>query len=106
MLLSIPPPSPNSVVNLGRSSMRDHCSYTRAMGAFTTTNCWAAFIAGHVPGAGFTASVEFSNREPCILIPREGAVPSAGEVKQSHVEHEHRVVTPRRTPENPPRTQL
>jgi hypothetical protein len=40
------------------------------------------------------------------LIPREDAVPSASEVKQSHVEHEHRVVTPRRTLENPPLAQL
>jgi hypothetical protein len=40
------------------------------------------------------------------LIPRESAVPSAREVKQSHVEHEHRVVTPRGTSENSPHGQL
>jgi hypothetical protein len=35
------------------------------------------------------------------LIPRKSPVPSVREVKQSHVEHEHRVVTPPGTPENP-----
>jgi hypothetical protein len=40
------------------------------------------------------------------LIPRKSPVPPVREVKQSHVEHEHRVMTPRRTPENPPRTQF
>jgi len=35
------------------------------------------------------------------LIPRKSPVPSVREVKQSHVEHEHRVVTPRASPKNP-----
>src|SRR5437667_8993393 len=88
-------------MNLGRSSMRDHCSYTRAMGAFTTTNCWAAFISGCTARPGFIVPVELLDREPCILIPRKSAIPSVCEVKEGHVQHEHRVVTPRGTPENP-----
>jgi len=40
------------------------------------------------------------------LIPRKSPVPSVREVKQSHVQHEHQIVTPRRTSENPPPAQL
>src|SRR5438128_10226291 len=88
-------------MNLGRSSMRDHCSYTRAMGAFTTTNCWAAFISGCTARPGLIVPVESLDREPCILIPRKSPVPSVREGKQSHVQQEHRVVTSRPSPKNP-----
>jgi hypothetical protein len=57
-------------------------------------------------GAGSIASVELSGREPRILVPRKSPVPSVREVKQSHVQHEHRVVTPRGTPKNPPQAPL
>src|SRR5213083_1053122 len=93
-------------MNLGRSSMRDHCSYTRAMGALTTTNCWAAFISGCTARPGFIVPVELLDREPCILVPRKSPVPSVREVKQNHVEHEHGVMPLRRTPENSPQAPL
>jgi len=57
-------------------------------------------------GAGSIASVELSGREARILIPRKNPVPSVSEVKQSHVEHEHPVVTLRGTAENPPQGPL
>jgi hypothetical protein len=71
------------------------------MGAFTTTNCWAAFISGCTAPPEFSVSVELLDREPCILISRKGPVPPVCEVEESHAKHEHRVVTPPGTPENP-----
>ena len=98
--------SRSGVMNFGRSSTRDHCSYTRLTGAFTTTNCRAAFIAGCAAGAGLTDRIKVLDREARILLPGKNPVPSVGEVKQSHVEHEHPVVTLRGTAENPPQGPL
>jgi len=76
------------------------------MGAFTTTTRRAALVAGCKADAGFLGSVELSDRESRILLPRKSPVPSVREVKQSNVEHEHWIVTPRGTPENPPQLPL
>jgi hypothetical protein len=76
------------------------------MGAFTTTTRCAALVAGRKTDARFVGSVELSDREPCILLPRKSPVPSVREVKQSHVEHEHWIVSPRGTPENPQQVPL
>jgi hypothetical protein len=40
------------------------------------------------------------------MLPGESAIPSVREVKEGHVQHEHRVVTPRGSPENSPRGPL
>ena len=63
------------------------------MGTFTRMTRRAALIAGCITGAGTVACVELSDREPCILLPGQDPVPSVGEVEQSHVQQEHRVVT-------------
>src|SRR6266550_2763198 len=76
-------------MNLGRSSTRDHCSYALPMGAFTTMECRAAFIS---TAAGSIVCVELLGGEPSIQVLRKNPAPSVGEVKERHVEHEHRVV--------------
>src|SRR6266567_1357458 len=86
-------------MNFGRSSTLDHCSYTWSIGAFTTTMFCAAFI---VSGMEFIARREFSGGEPRVLVSREHPVPSVCEVKEGHVQHEHRIVAARGTPENSP----
>src|SRR5438128_11013688 len=76
-------------MNLGRSSTRDHCSYALPIGAFTTMECRAAFIS---TAAGSIVCVELLGGEPSIQLPRKSPAPSGGEVKEGHVEDEHRVV--------------
>jgi len=62
-----------------------------------------AFIPGCAESIDFINSLDGEAR---VLLPRKSPVPPVREVKHSHVQHEHRVVTPRRTPKNPPRTQF
>src|SRR5436305_9666379 len=81
-------------MNLGRSSTRDHCSYALPIGTFTTMECRAAFIS---TAAGSIVCVELLGGEPSIQLPRKNPAPSVGEVKERHVEHEHRVVPVRTT---------
>jgi len=45
--------------------------------------------------------MEFSGGKPRVLVSREHPVPSVCEVKERHVKHEYRIVTPPGTPENP-----
>jgi hypothetical protein len=85
-------------MNFGKSSIRDHCPYTRSTGAFTTTKCLAAFIAA---GAGSADWIKFSDREASILIPRKSPTPSVREVKLRHIEHEHRIVPSHASAEDP-----
>lgn len=92
--------TPQGVMNFGRSSTRDHCSYALPMGAFTTTDCRAAFIS---TGAGSIVCAELSGGESSILLPRKNPALSVGEVKERHVKHEHRVVNFWSTPKNLPR---
>jgi hypothetical protein len=49
----------------------------------------------------FIGRREFSGGEPRVLISREHPVPSVCEVKEGHVKHEHRIVTPSGPLENP-----
>ena len=80
-----------------RSSTRDHCSYALPMGAFTMTDCRAAFIS---TGAGSIVCAELSGGESSILLSRKNPALSVGEVKERHVKHEHRVVNFWSTPKN------
>jgi hypothetical protein len=59
------------------------------MGAFTMTDCRAAFIS---TGAGSFVCAELSGGESSILLSRKNPALSVGEVKERHVKHEHRVV--------------
>src|SRR6266487_3846247 len=80
----------SGVMNFGRSSIRDHRSYTWPTGAFTTTDCRAAFIS-----AGSIVCVELSGREASIKVPRKNPAPTVSEVKERHVQQEHGVVSAR-----------
>jgi hypothetical protein len=66
------------------------------IGAFTTTDCRAAFIS---IGADSIVRVE-SDRKSSIEIPRKNPVPSICEVKERHAQHEHGIVNSLAAPKN------
>ncbi len=59
------------------------------MGAFTTTDCRAAFIS---IGADPIVCVELSGGEAFILLPGKNPAPSVGEVEERHIQQEHWVM--------------
>jgi hypothetical protein len=82
-------------MNFGRSSSRNHCRYTLAVGAFTTIDPCTAFILGLAlrtfPPLRRPEG-EPSGVEPRVLMFRKRAVPPVSEIKTRNVEHEHAVV--------------